>query len=112
MKTAVIALAFGVALAGPLAAQIMTAEDGDAERGADLAAESCAQCHDITQDGEFKTYPPSFASIGAYRSDDQIFSRIYFPQMHTAMPEMGWYLDRQGIADLVAYIRAVEITVD
>ncbi len=102
-------------LATMLGAPVAAADQdliGDAERGAELAAEHCVRCHDITEDGAFKTYPPSFASIAVYRPDDQIFARIYFPQMHNAMPEFSWYLQREGVEDLVAYIRSLERPID
>lgn len=82
---------------------------GDSIQGEELATEHCARCHDVSADGVFKQYPPSFASIAAYRSEDQIHARIVFPALHTGMPEVGLYLlGAQGIDDLVAYIMSLE----
>ncbi len=93
-------------LPGTLSAQ------GSAERGQELAANLCAQCHDISPAGEFKTYPPSFASIAVFRDVEQIFSRIMFPQLHSAMPQAGWFMPREDVEDLVAFIVSLEPTGD
>ena len=92
-----------VALASPAFAE------GDPIQGEQLAIEHCARCHDVSADGAFKQYPPSFAAIAVYRSEDQIHARIIFPALHSAMPEVALYLiDAQGIDDLVAYIMTLE----
>ena len=85
----------------------------DPSAGEKLAKEHCARCHDVGPGGAFKTYPPSFASIAVYRSDDQISARIMFPTLHSAgspMPEFAqiFILDAKNIHDLVAYIRSLE----
>lgn len=82
--------------------------EGDVAAGGMLADKYCVRCHDITVDGAFKTYPPSFASIAVFRDADQIKSRILFPQLHTPMPQMGFLLDPQNIDDLTAYIVSLE----
>lgn len=82
--------------------------EGDADAGRMLAEKYCVRCHDISKDGAFKTYPPSFASIAAFRDRDQIRSRILFPQLHAPMPQMGYLLDHEGIDDLAAYVISLE----
>jgi mono/diheme cytochrome c family protein len=82
---------------------------GDSSHGEKLAKEHCARCHDIAPNGAFKRYPPSFASIAAFRSEEQIYARIVFPALHSGMPEVAFYLlQPQQIADLVAYIVSLE----
>jgi mono/diheme cytochrome c family protein len=80
---------------------------GDPERGAALAAAECAQCHDISAEGEPKTYPPSFASIAWYREEEQIRARILYPQLHGAMP-LTRVIGLDDINDLVAYIVSLD----
>jgi mono/diheme cytochrome c family protein len=80
---------------------------GDAEAGAALAAAECAQCHDISADGEPRTYPPSFASIAWYREAEQIRSRILYPQLHGAMP-LTRVIGTENIDHLVAYIVSLQ----
>ncbi len=80
----------------------------DVENGAALAAEHCARCHDVSEGGEAKTMPPSFASIAAYRAEDQIAFRIMFPQMHSPMPAWSMMLSNDEVDDLTAYIVALD----
>ena len=69
----------------------------DIENGAVLAGTHCARCHDISMDGAAKTMPPSFASIAAFRAEDQIRFRILFPQMHSPHARMvADVRDRRG----------------
>lgn len=83
--------------------------EGDAAKGAALAGEHCALCHDVTAEGAPKQYPPSFASIAWFRSSEQIYARIVFPAMHSGMPEVAFYLlGKDEIADIVAYIASLE----
>lgn len=85
------------------------AQEGDVEMGAELAAEHCAGCHDITPGGVAKTMPPSFASIAGFRSPDQITARIWFPaSLHSSMPNMAYMLNAGSAADLTAYIMSLE----
>ena len=88
-------------LAGSAAAQ-------DVDRGLELAQEHCSRCHDISNEGENKTYPPSFASIAVFRDQDQIRARTVFPQLHSAMPQMIYMLSGDAIDDLVAYIVSLD----
>lgn len=82
---------------------------GDPSSGEKIAMERCIRCHDVAPGGAFKRYPPSFASIAAYRSEEQIYARIVFPPVHSAMPEVALYmLQSEDIADLVAYIMSLE----
>jgi len=82
---------------------------GNAAAGAKLAREHCAQCHNVSPGGAFKTYPPSFASIAAYRSEGQIYARIVMPAMHSGMPQVALYLlQPDQVSDLIAYIVSLE----
>jgi mono/diheme cytochrome c family protein len=85
---------------------------GDPVAGEKLAKEYCARCHEIGPNGAFKQYPPSFASIAVYRSAEQIYGRIVFPNMHVGspMPEFvqNLFLKPQNVSDLVAYITSLE----
>ena len=80
----------------------------DIENGATLAADYCARCHDISAEGAPKTMPPSFASIAAFRAEDQIHFRILFPQMHSPMPAWSSMLSTDEVDDLTAYIVSLE----
>ncbi|MHA3977572.1 c-type cytochrome [Halovulum sp. GXIMD14794] len=82
--------------------------EGNAERGQMLAEMVCADCHDVEPGGAFKEYPPSFSAIAVYRDRDQIFSRIYFPPYHAAMPQFGDLMVPNEVHDLVAYIQSLE----
>ena len=77
--------------------------------GQALAQEHCATCHDIAPGGAFKQYPPSFASIAKYRSEEQIYARIVFPPLHASMPSVALYaLNHSQVDALVAYILSLE----
>ncbi len=79
------------------------------EEGRKLAAEHCAQCHDIEPGGAFKEFPPSFASIAAFRSREQIYARVVFPPTHSGMPEIAFYnFGEDATNDLIAYIVSLE----
>ena len=80
----------------------------DVGNGADLAVEHCARCHDIAAGGKTKTMPPSFASIAAFRAEDQIFMRIMFPQMHSPMPAWSMMLSKQEAENLTGYIVSLD----
>jgi mono/diheme cytochrome c family protein len=80
----------------------------DVDNGAYLAAENCARCHEIAKGGASKTMPPSFASIAAFRAEDQIFFRIMFPQMHSPMPAWAMMLSKDEVNDLTAYITTLD----
>ena len=82
--------------------------ESDPEMGKSFAQDLCARCHNIKPDGPFKQHPPSFAAIAVYRSDDQIFGKIIFPQLHIAMPQIGYMLTPENIDHVVAYIRSLE----
>jgi len=81
---------------------------GSVEHGRELAVKHCARCHDISPDGAFKTYPPSFASIAIFRARDQILTRIKLPALHSRMPQMDWILNLEDVDSLVAYIVSLE----
>ncbi len=86
----------------------MPAVAADIDTGASLAAEHCARCHDIAEGGATKTMPPSFASIAAFRADDQIYLRILFPQMHSPMPAWSMMFSSEEVDDLTAYIVSLD----
>ncbi len=83
--------------------------EGSPEEGRKLAAEHCAQCHDIEPGGAFKEFPPSFASIAVFRSREQIYARVVFPPTHSGMPEIAFYnFSEDETADLISYIVSLE----
>ncbi|MFZ7093907.1 c-type cytochrome [Primorskyibacter sp. 2E233] len=84
------------------------AQDGDVEAGRAIAEEYCARCHDIEDGGAMKTYPPSFDSIAVFRAADQISARVMFPNVHSAMPQWGNFLNSENVADVTAYIVSLE----
>lgn len=82
---------------------------GDPAKGATLAGQHCALCHDISPEGAAKQFPPSFASIAGFRSLEQIYARIVFPTMHSGMPEVAFYLlGKEEIEAIMAYIASLE----
>jgi mono/diheme cytochrome c family protein len=84
---------------------------GDAAGGEAVAKDNCVRCHNISPGGQFKEFPPSFAAIAVYYSDDQIFEHIFFPPLHSTMFESVsplYTLSRDQVWDLVAYIRSLE----
>ncbi len=83
-------------------------EAGNPDIGEEIANDQCARCHDVSPEGAFKTYPPSFASIAYYRSAEQIRARIVFPPLHSSMPEIGWMLSPFEVDDMVAFIQSLE----
>jgi len=103
MKLIHAAIGAALTLAAPASAQT-----GDAAIGAELAVEYCARCHDVAAGGAFKTFPPSFASIAAFRGPDQIVARIWFPATHSLMPQMMNLLSREDVDNLTAYIVSLE----
>ena len=105
MTRTVVVAAWSALLAGSAMAH---AEEPDLARGAALAADTCAQCHDVTAEGGRQTWPPSFASIAWFRSDEIVRSRIQFPQLHGPMPQFAFWLPPEDVAALVAYIRSLE----
>jgi mono/diheme cytochrome c family protein len=82
--------------------------EGDVATGEEIARESCVRCHNVERDGPFKEHPPSFAAIAIYRSEEQIYGRIMFPPLHSAMPEIGYMLTPDNVEHLVAYIQSLE----
>ena len=82
--------------------------EGDPATGEKLARETCARCHNVEPKGPFKQHPPSFAAIAVYRSEQQIFGRIVFPPLHSAMPQVADILTPDNIEHLVAYIKSLE----
>ena len=82
--------------------------EGSPSEGAKLAKKWCAGCQNVSPDGPFRLQPPSFAAIAVYRSMDQIYGRIAYPNIHTGMPQLSYILTPDGIEHLVAYIISLE----
>ena len=80
---------------------------GLAVEGEELARQWCVRCHNVEVGGPFKMHPPSFASIAVYRSDEQIYSRIMIPPLHSNMPQIVYVLMPDNIEHLIAYIRSL-----
>ena len=95
-------------LAISMAAATQALAEGSAAEGAELAKKWCARCHNVSPNAPFKLQPPSFAAIAVYRSKDQIYGRIAYPNIHTGMPQLSFVLTPDGIEDLVAYIVSLE----
>ena len=74
----------------------------DATRGSQLAQQWCASCHVTSGNpaGNVQQGPPSFHTIAAARTADQL--RAFLSHPHGAMPDLS--LTRQEINDLVGYI--------
>jgi mono/diheme cytochrome c family protein len=103
MTQRIAALVLTALIASPASAQ-----EGNATRGAELAQDFCAQCHDISATGPMKQHPPAFAAIARFRPEEQIRASIWFPALHEGMPQVINVLDRQSVADLTAYILSLE----
>ena len=86
----------------------VSAQEGNATRGAELAKDYCAQCHDISATGPMKQHPPAFAAIARFRPEEQIRASIWLPALHAGMPQVMNVLDRQSVEDLTAYIVSLE----
>ena len=97
---------FSAALAG--FATTAQAQEDLVAAGAEAAGEWCARCHDITADGPMKQHPPAFAAIAKYRPEEQIRGRIWFPGLHTGMPEWSYVLQPETVDALTAYILSLE----
>ncbi len=82
--------------------------EGKAAEGEVLAREWCIRCHNVEPGGAFKQHPPSFAAIAAYRSDEQVYSRIMIPPLHSNMPQIVYVLMPENVDHLLAYIRSLE----
>lgn len=102
--TRLLAAAVVMGAAGQLAAETTA----DPAAGKALAEQYCSRCHDISPAGAFKTMPPSFASIAAFRTPDEIETRIWWPAMHSRMPQMSNLLTADEVAALTAYIVSLE----
>ena len=88
---------------------ISQAQDrGNPSSGEALAEANCSQCHNISPDGAFKLFPPSFAAIAAYMHPDIIPIRIMYPEHAALMPQFHTYMNSTNLDDLVAYIRSLE----
>lgn len=98
-----VCLPFVAGLDSPALAQ------GDTAKGAELAAEHCTLCHDVTPDA----LPSSFRQA-SHRSPpsgrpSRIYARIVFPTMHSGMPEVAFYLlGKDEIENIVAYTVSLE----
>ena len=105
MRSVTLGICYGVLMT--ISASTAFAE-GDVVMGEEVARESCVRCHNVEANGPFKEHPPSFAAIAVYRSEEQIFGRIMFPPLHSAMPQLGYMLTPDNVDHLVAYIRSLE----
>ncbi len=79
---------------------------GDEKKGEILAKQWCATCHVVASEQQSANPDaPSFASIAAdpLKSNDYLTGFLIDP--HPPMPDMN--LSRQEIADIVAYIKAL-----
>ncbi|MGI9434096.1 MAG: c-type cytochrome [Geminicoccaceae bacterium] len=100
---------FGICYGVLIAISTSTAfAEGDVALGEEIARESCIRCHNVDAGGPFKEHPSSFAAIAAYRSEEQIYGRIMFPPLHSAMPQLGYMLTPDNVEHLVAYIQSLE----
>jgi len=97
---------FALALALFVGPGIAAAESA-IERGAELSAEWCAQCHHIEPGGAMKEDVPSFAAIAVYRSPEQMRGAMLDP--HIGMPPLVSILGLES-DDLIAYIVSLEET--
>lgn len=97
-----VATIVALALCGPALAQ------NAIEKGKEIAEDYCVRCHDISPDGAMKQHPPAFAAIAKFRSEEQIRSRIWFPSVHSGMPNFGVYLHATSVDGLTAYIVSLE----
>ena len=82
--------------------------DEKIQYGKEIAEQYCVECHDISPEGAFKTYPPSFASIAAFRSENDIRGRIKFQPIHTGMPRFAYILMPDEFEPLVAFMLSLE----
>src|SRR4051812_44584738 len=74
----------------------------NADKGAQVAQQWCANCHLIggPTAGSMQQGPPSFRDIGSRLTGSQL--RTFLTHPHGAMPDLS--LTRAEIEDLVAYI--------
>ncbi len=101
------AAAVMVALAA--AALAATPVPGDATRGHLLAKTWCTGCHLIeAQETTAKDAVPSFTAIAAMKSTTVPALRAFLQTRHQNMPD--WWLSRQQIDDVVAYIMSLHAT--
>lgn len=86
----------------------------DAQRGAELSAKLCVNCHLIGQDtqatGRVKADVPTFREIANLdgQTSDRMTALIFSPKH--PMPTIG--LSRDNIAHIVAYIETLKTTDD
>jgi len=104
---AVFAAALALA-AGHAAAETDETAAAEIHPGAEIAAELCARCHDISPGGAFRQYPPSFAAIGVFRPASEIRWRIVTPPLHVSMPQMAWFLTPEAVDTMVDFIATLD----
>ena len=76
----------------------------DASRGATLAGRWCAACH--APDGAVTDAAPTFRWIAERNRRQPGFIKAFLSHPHAPMPPLE--LDRDQIADLVAYFRSLD----
>jgi mono/diheme cytochrome c family protein len=95
-------MGIAAALIAVLAAGTAAAQDGDAERGRDLAQTWCVLCHVVAPDGEGTDVGPAFAAI-AGKEPGVLRAWIIVP--HAGMPRLD--LSETQIDDVLAYIQSL-----
>ena len=77
----------------------------DAQKGAQLARQWCANCHVVgsKQEGAVPQGPPTFSVIAHSMTADQLHAFLSHP--HGAMPDLA--LTRAEIDDLIGYIETL-----
>ncbi len=109
LPTSILCGVFATLLTGSAFSLPAFASDAEqALEGQKLARQWCSRCHNVEPGGPFKQFPPSFASISAYRSSGQIHARIVVPPLHSNMPNVAFILTPDNVANLVKFIVSLE----
>jgi mono/diheme cytochrome c family protein len=106
-KMAIGAVAATAALAGTLA--IAKPLPGDVNRGHELAKTWCIGCHFVeAHEIAAKDTVPSFNAIAAMKSTTIPSLKAFLQTRHRDMPD--WWLTRQQVDDVIAYIMSLRPT--
>jgi mono/diheme cytochrome c family protein len=95
------AICFAPVCLGPGAAR------ADADAGARVATQWCANCHVVNGSGPSATVPqgpPTFRTIAGHMNPEQL--RAFLSHPHGAMPDLA--LTRAEINDLIDYIETLK----
>lgn len=107
MQNVFIARIFGFALAALAPAAAYAAPPADAAHGGSIAQRWCAACHLVAPDQKRASADVApFAEVARTKTNAQIADFLTDP--HPKMPDL--HLNRQEIADLVAYVRSLDPT--